>query len=67
MTLKEFDKLNIGGYMYIAVDANKPGFMTDPKVLLIADRNVIRREYGDREVVGVGCTHKNKFTVYLKK
>lgn len=66
MTLKEFDKLNIGGYMYIVVDANKPGFMTDPKVLLIAGRDVTKREYGDKEVIGVASTHKNKLTVYLK-
>jgi hypothetical protein len=66
MTLKEFDKLNIGGYMYIVVDANKTGYMTNPNILLIAGRDVAKRDYGDKEVIGVASTHKNKLTVYVK-
>lgn len=66
MTVLEFTKLDMQGVMFAVVDANKTGFMSSPSILIEADKNVVRKNYGDREVIGFSLLGKTKMMLYTK-
>lgn len=66
MKVKDFLKLEKSGAMFIAVDADRRGYLTDPEVLIEADRNVIKQSYGDAWVVGFEPKGK-KVTLYISQ
>lgn len=52
MKVKDFLKLEKSGAMFIAIDADKRGYLTNKEVLTEADRNIIKQSYGEAWVVG---------------
>jgi hypothetical protein len=66
MTITEFTRLSVGDVYFEIVDATIPGYMTNPKVLITADKNVVRQQYGDRNVVGFEPKTKKTITLYAK-
>ena len=65
MTVYEFTKLNKCLDMYRLIDATQRGYMTTPNALLEADVNVVRRLYGNSEVVGFAAIGKGKLSVFI--
>lgn len=52
MTVSEFVKFEMSGAIFRVVDATQPGCRIIREALTEADRNVVRRLYGDAQVVG---------------
>ena len=67
MIVRNFVKLDVSGMMFRLVDANRVGYMTHPVVILEADKNVVRKEYGEHEVVGFENATKKTMILYIKK
>ena len=66
MTVKDFVKLNNDGSMFELVDASKVGYIAHPDVLTCADRNVVAKEYGEKEVIGFAIKSRIILTLYIK-
>ena len=66
ITVTEFTRLSVDNIYFEIVDATLRGYMTSPKVLITADKNVVRKQYGDREVVGFELKTKKTITLYAK-
>ena len=63
----EFVKLEVSNVMFEIVDANKPGYMTRPELMLIADRNVVTKQFSDWAVVGFEPITKRRIRLYIKE
>ncbi len=66
MKVSEFLKLDVSGVMYAVVDAKKSGYMSQPHILVEADRNVVKDLYGNSEVVGFAPKTKRSIFLYIK-
>ena len=66
MTVENFVKLDVSGMMFRLVDANMVGYMTHHYVLIEADKNVVKKEYGRCEVVGFENVSKKIMVLYIK-
>lgn len=66
MTLSEFVGYETSGVLFTVVDATKQGYMTTPHTLTIGCKNVARKQYGDKEVVGFEPQTKRNIVVYVK-
>lgn len=51
MKVKDFVELEGTGALFTVIDYDKPGCKVSPEVLTIADRNVVKKVYGDCELV----------------
>lgn len=67
MTVTSFVRLDVSGVMFRLVDANRTGYVSNPYVLIEADKNVVKKEYGDYEVVGFENVTKKTMILYVKK
>lgn len=65
MTVRELTQFEKSGSMYRLIDATQRGYMVSPNCLLEADVNVVKRLYGDAEVVGFSAIGKNKLAIYI--
>ena len=65
MRVKDFTRLGAGA-LYEVVDATRVGYMTRPAVLMTADRSVVDREHGDKELVAFAPKTKTTVTIYVK-
>ena len=65
MTVRDIVKLS-GGAMFRLVDASVVGYMSHPKIIVEADRNVVLRSYGEFEVVPLEAFKRNGITLYVK-
>lgn len=66
MTVTEFVKLDMGGYMYKVVDARQNGYLTKPDILIEAGKSVVRKNFPDSEVVGFDIATKRSLYLYIK-
>lgn len=68
MTVKEFVKLDMGGLIFKVVDATRNGYMVKPYALAEADKNVLKRDYGNYEIVGFDIEGRRRVGVlYVKE
>lgn len=67
MTVYEFTKLSVADVMFQIVNADKTGFMTTPEIMIEADKNVVRKLYGDRIVVYFELVSKKRMILYTKE
>jgi len=67
MKLRDFVKMAMGG-MFTIVDITKQGCMLNPErcTLVVADKNAVTEQYGDKEVVKFEATKKNNLMVFVK-
>lgn len=66
MTVTEFTKLDKGGLMYKVVDARQNGYLTKPDILIDGDKNVVKKNFPDSEVVGFDIATKKSLYLYIK-
>lgn len=67
MTVKEFVSLDLAGQMFRLVDADRQGYMSCPKTIIEADKNVVRVRFGERIVVGFENASKKTMILYVKE
>lgn len=65
MKVNEFVKMEKSGVLFTVINADKVGYMTDPSVLLIADKNLVGREYANATVVGFEPISKRNIKLYI--
>lgn len=66
MKVAEFIKLDKANTIYRVVNANIVGYLTNPTVIIEADRNVIREMFGDHELIGFCPVKKNTLEIYVR-
>ena len=67
MTVYEFTKLSVADVMFQIVNADKTGFMSNPEIMIEADKNVVRELYGNRIVVYFEIVSKKRMMLYTKE
>ena len=67
MRVKDFLPLEKSGCLYRIVDASIPGYMTRNIEMMTADRNVMKKFYGEWEVVGFEPYSKKTITLFAKE
>lgn len=67
MNVTEFTKLSVGNELFRIVDADKQGYMSNPFILVEADKNVVRERFGNRFVIGFEIATKKCIILYTKE
>lgn len=67
MKVKEFISFEKSGAMFVVIDADMTGYMSNPKVLTIADRNVVSDNYGDAELIGFSSAASRRINLYISQ
>ena len=65
MKVQDFIKLEKTGTLYRVVDASKRGYMSDPEILITADRNVVKDRFGDCDLIGFAPATKKEILLYI--
>jgi hypothetical protein len=66
MKVKELVQIEKAGAMYRVIDATINGYMTNPKVIIEADRNIVMSRFSEYELVGFENVSKKIIALYVK-